>query len=78
MAQTIHVEDAIRRFDKHVLIVHGEEDETIPVEVAVQAAKGYSEARLVIIPEETHCYDHHLDLAVDAVRTWLIAEKTLL
>ncbi len=78
VSQTIHVEDAIRRFDKHVLIVHGEEDETIPVEVAVQAAKGYSEARLVIIPEETHCYDHHLDLAVDAVRTWLIAEKTLL
>ena len=26
---------------------------------------------LVLIPGDTHCYDYHLDLVLDAVREWM-------
>ena len=66
-AQTIHVEDAIRRYNGRVLLVHGDEDEAVPYECAVEAQKLYKNAELVTIPGDTHCYDHHLDLVTEAV-----------
>ena len=71
MAQTIHVEDAIDRFTGPVLIVHGDEDETVPVEYGIRAAERYRDCKLVLIPGDTHCYDFHLDLVVDAVKEWM-------
>ena len=26
---------------------------------------------LILIPGDTHCYDHHLDQVLDAVRDWM-------
>ena len=75
VAQTIHVEDAIRRYKGPVLLVHGSGDESIPAECSVEAQKAYADAELAVIPGDTHCYDHHLDMAVDAVRQWML--KTL-
>ncbi len=74
VAQTIHAEEAIDRFHGPVLIVHGAQDETAPVEYAVRAAERYRNAELVIIPGETHCYDYHLDQVTDAVRAWLLRQ----
>ena len=71
VAQTIHVEEAIRRYRGPVLIVHGLEDETVPAECSVNVQKAYADAELVLIPGDTHCYDRHLDMAVDAVRQWM-------
>ena len=71
VAQTIHVEDAIDRFDGPVLIVHGDEDEAVPVEYGVKAAERYKDCKLVLIPGDTHCYDHHLDQVLDAVKEWM-------
>ncbi len=71
VAQTIHVEDAIAGYRGPVLLVHGSADETIPVECSVEAQRAYANAELAIIPGDTHCYDRHLDLAVDAVRRWM-------
>ena len=71
VAQTIHVEDAIDRFTGPVLIVHGDEDETVPVEYGIRAAERYRDCKLVLIPGDTHCYDFHLDLVVDAVKEWM-------
>ncbi|MBQ9324933.1 MAG: alpha/beta fold hydrolase [Clostridia bacterium] len=71
VAQTIHVEDAIRRYQGPVLIVHGEEDETVPVAYAKKAHELYAQSDLVLIPGDTHCYDHHLDQVTDAVRAWM-------
>ena len=71
VAQTIRVEDAIDRFDGPVLIVHGDQDEAVPVRYAHEAAARYRNAKLVIIPGDDHCYDLHLDLAVDAVRAFM-------
>ena len=75
VAQTIHVEEAIDRYRGPVLIVHGECDETVPVEGARQAAERYRNAELVLIPGDTHCYDFHLDQVTDAVRDWLLRQK---
>ena len=72
VAQTIRVEDAIDRFVKPVLLVHGEADEAVPVEYGIAAAKRYRDCKLVLIPGDTHCYDYHLDQVLDAVRDWMM------
>jgi pimeloyl-ACP methyl ester carboxylesterase len=71
ISQLIHVEDAIDRFTGPVLLIHGEEDETIPVQASIDAAKRYQNAQLAIIPGETHCYDYHLDQVLYAIRHWM-------
>ena len=71
VAQTLRVEDAISRYDGPVLIVHGESDEDVPVHYAVEAAKLYANARLALIPDDTHCYDRHLEQATEAVKEWM-------
>ena len=71
VAQTIRVEDAIDRYGGPVLIVHGDADEAVPVQVGIDAANRYKNAELVLIPGDTHCYDHHLDQVVEAVKRWM-------
>lgn len=72
VAQTFHVGDAIDRYDGPVLIVHGDADEAVPVEVGIDAAKHYRNADLVLIPGDTHCYDYHLDQVLEAVKAWML------
>lgn len=72
VAQTIRVEEAIDRYDGPVLIVHGDADETVPVEAGIEAAKRYKRGDLVLIPGDTHCYDYHLDQVLEAVRAWML------
>lgn len=71
VSQMIRVEDAIDRYTGPVLLIHGEMDETIPVQASVDAAERYQNAQLVIIPGETHCYDCHLDEVQAAIRQWM-------
>jgi pimeloyl-ACP methyl ester carboxylesterase len=71
VAQTIHVEEAIDRYRGPVLIVHGDEDESVPVEYGIRAAERYNNAKLVLIEGDDHCYDLHLDQVVAAVQDWL-------
>lgn len=61
------VDECIRGYQGPVLIVHGDADESVPIEYARDAAKKYADARLVEIPGDTHCYDHHLDQVLEAV-----------
>lgn len=71
VAQTIRVEEAIRKYAGPVLIVHGDEDEAVPVRYAVEAAETYADATLVLIPGDDHCYDFHLEQVTDAVKGWM-------
>ena len=71
VAQTIHPEDEIERYTGPVLIVHGDADEAVPVEYAYKAAELYKNAKLVIIPGDTHCYDHHLEMVTEAVKEFM-------
>ena len=60
-AQMLPVDEAIRLYERPVLIVHGDEDESVPVKYAYEAAEKYKNCTLKIIQGDTHCYDHHLD-----------------
>ena len=71
VAQMIDVDDAIRRFTGPVLIVHGTGDESVPVQCAIDVAAKYENAKLVTIPDDTHCFDLHPDMLADAVREFL-------
>ena len=71
VAQTIHVEEAIDRYTGPVLIVHGDQDGAVPVEYGIRAAQRYRNSKLVLIQGDGHCYEHHLDQAVKAVRDWM-------
>jgi pimeloyl-ACP methyl ester carboxylesterase len=71
VAQTIHVEEAIDRYPGPVLVVHGDEDEAVPVAYGVRAAKAYANGKLALIPGDDHCYGRHLDQVVAAVQEWL-------
>ena len=71
VAQMLSVDDAIRRYRGPVLLVHGDADETVPLADTVEAAKRYENARLAVIPGDTHCYDCHLDAVVAAVKEFL-------
>jgi len=71
VAQTIRVEEAIDRYRGPALVVHGDEDEAVPVEYGIRAAEAYAQGELALIPGDDHCYDRHLDQVVAAVQDWL-------
>lgn len=70
-ARILPVEKAIDAFRKPVLIVHGAADETVPIRYAEEAAERYQNAKLVPVPGDTHCYDHHLEVVTEAVERFL-------
>ena len=71
VAQTIHVEEAVARYTGPVLLVHGDRDEAVPPRCSEDAAKGYADARLVIIPGDDHCYTRHTDAVTKAIQEWI-------
>ena len=71
VAMTLHVEDEIDRFHGPVLIVQGEKDEAVPLAYAKKAQEKYENAKLVLIEGDSHCFDHHLDLMLGAVKDFL-------
>lgn len=72
IAQMIHAEELIRKYHGPVLLIHGDADDAVPVEYSIEAAKLYDHAKLVIIPGDTHCYDHHLDQVIAAFKEFLL------
>lgn len=75
VAQFIRVEDYIDRYTGPVLVVHGDQDGAVPVEVGIRAAKRYRNCTLTVIPGEDHCYAYHLDQVVKAVTDWMKDRK---
>ena len=65
------MEEAVSGFRKPVLLLHGAADETVPVYWSDTLSKLYETCTYVRIPDETHCYDRHLDQVTDAVEAWL-------
>lgn len=70
-AQMLELDWAIKQFRQPVLIVHGDEDEAIPVRYSEEAAAKYADAELVIIHGDDHCYNYHLDKVLDAVGSFM-------
>ena len=75
-AQTIHPEDEISRYDRPVLLIHGDADETCLYEDSVTACRMYKNAKLVTIPGDDHCYNRSLDLVLEALKEFLISMES--
>ena len=71
VAQSIDVDAAIKKYNGPVLIVHGDEDEAVPVQGSIEAAKKFSNCKLELINGDDHCYGSHLDLVVKAVQDFV-------
>ncbi len=74
VAQTIHVEDEIERYEGPVLIIHGDEDDSVPFMYAEKAVKLYKNAKLIPIHGDDHCFTKHLDEMTDALRSFFKEE----
>ncbi len=61
VAQTIHVEEEIKRYKGPVCIIHGDEDETVPYSYAEWTAALYENAVLVPVRGADHCFTRHTD-----------------
>ena len=71
VAQTVHVEDAIKRFPGPVLLIQGAEDDLVPPEDSVRAAGEYQNCRLEMIHGETHHFDRYPEKMRTVIREWL-------
>ena len=54
VAQTIHPEEEIERYEGPVLLIHGDADETVPFEYAEKAIKLYKNEKLIPIHGDDH------------------------
>ena len=71
VAQAIHVEEAADRYRNPVLILHGDEDDTVPPADSERMAKRYRNCDLEIIAGETHHFDRHPERMREIIRNWL-------
>ncbi len=71
VAQTIHVEDAVDRFRGPVLILHGSEDDVVPVSDSRIMAERYSSCTFSEIGGETHHFDRQPEQMQRLIREWL-------
>ena len=74
VAQTIHPEEEIERYEGPVLLIHGDADETVPFEYAEKAQKLYKNAKLIPIHGDDHCFTRHLNEMADALRAFFKEE----
>lgn len=68
VAQTIHVEDAIEKYEGPAYIVHGDADETVPYSYAQKAEKLYKNATVIPVHGANHCFDMHLNDLSNAIQ----------
>ncbi len=71
VAQTIHPEEAMVLFPGPVLLIHGDQDDTVPWTDSQAAARRYRDCRLAVIPGETHHFDRCLEKTQAVIRDWL-------
>ncbi|MCR4654665.1 MAG: lysophospholipase [Lachnospiraceae bacterium] len=74
VAQTIHVEDEIERYEGPVYIIHGDRDETVPFSYSEEALKLYRNASLIPVRGGDHCFKGHLNEMSDALKELFIKE----
>ena len=75
VAQTIHVEDAVDRYKGPVLILHGDEDDTVPLEDSRRMAERYQNCELAVMSGETHHFDQHPEQMQEIIRNWMGKQK---
>ena len=74
-AQMININELIDRYSGPVFIVHGDRDEAVPLQYAIDAQKRYKNCKLDTIPGDDHCFTRHLDQMLEAVRRFMLSVK---
>ena len=59
------------RYQGPVLIIHGDEDDVVPVGDSVRAAKRYRNCRLSVIRGEGHHFDRRPEEMTSILQDWL-------
>ena len=77
VARTIHVEEAVENYDGPVLILHGDKDDTVPLEDSRKMSKRYADCELAVLTGETHHFDRHPDRMQQVIRNWLSSRVSL-
>ena len=72
VAQTVHPEEATERYTGPVLILHGDQDDVLPIEDSRKMAKRYRNAELAEMTGETHHFDKHPEQMRELIRGWLL------
>ena len=75
VAKAIDLKAQIAAFKKPVFIVTGTADKTVPYEMVQEDAKGFADCTVKLIEGDSHCFDYHLDEAVEAIREFIISRK---
>jgi len=75
VAQTVYVEEAAERFENPVLILHGDEDDTVPLSVSQEMAKHFANCELAVMAGETHHFDRHPEQMEILIRDWLRKQR---
>jgi Predicted acyl esterases len=75
VAQTIDLDKAIAAYKGKTFIAIGGADETVDYHDAELAASKYADCKFEIIPEDTHCFDRHLDQMASAVESFIRSIK---
>lgn len=71
VAQTICAEKTATRFKGPVLILHGDEDDTVPPADSERMADRYADCELAVMHGETHHFDRHPEEMQDRIRDFL-------
>ena len=75
VAQTIYVEDAVDRYRGPVLIIHGDEDDTVPLEDSRRMAQRYRNCELAVMAGETHHFDRQPEQMREIIRNWMEKQR---
>ena len=70
-AQMIHAEDAADRYRGPVLILHGDQDDTVPLQDSEEYAERYARCELKALAGETHHFDRRPEQMQALIREWL-------
>ena len=71
IAKMINLDNVIAAYKGPVLMVHGDADETVPFNSSRESAEKYYNCKYVLIPGDSHCFDHHLDQLQTIIKQWL-------
>ena len=70
-AQAVRAEDAADGYKGPVLILHGDEDDTVPLADSRRMAERYADCELAVLSGETHHFDRHPEQMQALIRTWM-------
>ena len=75
VAQTIRAEETAERYKGPVLIIHGDEDDLVPLQDSQQMAQRYADCKLAVMRGETHHCDRHPAEMQDLIRQFIILHR---